>query len=398
MSHISSNIRAISRAAAIILVVAIVVIAAAAGAFYYTMTPPAISTTSMMSETSMMSQSSMAPLSKTSVTLTLPWLAAGYNAPFYAALDQGFFKAQGLDVAISEGTGSGVAIRAVAAGTFDFGEADLPTALVAMSKGVDVVSVAAIDQNTGLSAIALQSKHKLSSPSDLSGLTWGYHAGGAGPTAFQAFLTANNIQGSSIKGNTSIGYPEEAFVMSGSVDFITEFVDYEAVNIVDKGYAVSLLPFTQYGVNEYGFGILTSSAMIRDHPDTVKAFLAGAMEGEIYTLQNPIGAINSVHGHVASTNVTLLRDQLASAFAYKLWTSSDTDANGLWWQTSVKWQAMGQYLTSLLGTTSIDYTKVFTNDFLPANRAFPTSPGTITGANVPGIGFDLTVSATGKTS
>ena len=378
------------------MVVAIIVIAAAAGGFYYTIRPSTTKTTSTMIQSSMTSV--MPPLSKTSVTLTLPWLAAGYNAPFYAALDQGFFKAQGLNVAISEGTGSGVAIRAVAAGTFDFGEADLPTALVAMSKGVDVVSIAAIDQNTALAAITLQSKHKLSSPTDLSGLTWGYHPGGAGPTAFQAFLTANKMQGSSIKGNTSIGYPEEAFVMSGSVDFITEFVDYEAVNIIDRGYAVSLLPFTQYGVSEYGFGILTSSAMIKGHPDTVKAFLTGAMQGEIYTIQNPIDAINSLHAHVTSTNVTLLRDQLASAFAYKLWTSSDTDANGLGWQTSTKWQAMGQYLTSLIGATSIDYTKVFTNDFLPANRAFPTNPGTITGANVPGIGFKLTVSATGKIS
>jgi len=397
MSHLSSSIRAISRTATIVLVVAIVVIAAAAGAFYYTMTPTTSTTsaTSTMSEISAMNQTNMAPLSKSSVTLTLPWLAAGYNAPFYVALDQGFFKAQGLDVTISEGTGSGVAIRAVAAGTFDFGEADLPTTLLAISKGVDVVSIAAIDQNTGLSAIALQSKHNLTSPSDLSGLTWGYHAGGAGPTAFQAFLTANHISASSIKGNTSIGYPEEAFVMSGSVDFITEFVDYEAVNIIDKGYAVSLLPFTHYGVSEYGFGILTNSAMINDHPDTVRAFLAGAMQGEIYTIEHPMDAINSLHAHVASTNVTLLRDQLASAFAYKLWTSNDTEANGLWWQTSTRWQAMGEYLQSVLGSTPINYTTVFTNDFLPSNRTFPTNPEPITGANVPGIGFNVTVSASG---
>ena len=393
MSHLSSNMTAISRTTTIVFVVAIIIIAAGAGAYYYSLAPSSAvtSTTSAMSEST-----SMAPLSKSSVTLTLPWLAAGYNAPFYAALDQGYFKAQGLDVSISEGTGSGVAIRAVAAGTFDFAEADLPTALVAMSKGVDVVSIAAVDQNTGLAAIALQSKHSLTSPSDLSGLTWGYHPGGAGSTAFQSFLTANHIAGSSIKGNTSIGYPEEAYVMSGSVDFITEFVDYEAVNIVDRGYAVSMLPFSQYGVNEYGFGILTNSGMIQNHPDTVKAFLAAAMQGEMYTIQNPIDAINSEHNHVASTNVTLLRDQLASAFAYKLWISSDTDTNGLWWQTSTKWQAMGQYLTSIMGNSTIDYNKVFTNTFLPSSAAFPTNPGTITGANVPGIGFNITVSAAGK--
>lgn len=376
-----------------ILVVAVIVIATAAGAYYYTSMPPS----QMMSTTSAMAaSSSMPPLSKSSVTLTLPWLAAGYNAPFYAALDQGFFSAQGLTVSISEGTGSGVAITAVAAGTFDFGEADLPTALVAMSKGVGVVSIAAVDQNTGLAAIALQSTHPLTSPSSLEGLTWGYHPGGAGPIAFQAFLTANHISATSIKSNTSIGYPEEAYVMSGSVDFITEFVDFEAVNIADAGYGVSMLPFTQYGLNEYGFGILTNTAMIQNHPDTVRAFLAGAMEGFMYTIQHPMDAINSEHNHVPSTNVTLLRDQLASAFAYKLWISPDTAANGLWWQTSTKWEATGQYLSAIMGnTTALNYSNLSTNDFLPTNRTFPMNPGVITGANVPGIGFNITVSASG---
>lgn len=395
MSDLSANVKAISRTSTIILVVAVIVIAAAGGAYYYSSAP---SSTTAMTTSAMTSSPSMAPLSKSSVTLTLPWLAAGYNAPFYVASDQGFYSAQGLQVSISEGTGSGVAITAVAAGTFDFAEADLPTALVAMSKGVNVVSIAAVDQNTGLAAISLASKHQLTSPSSLEGLTWGYHPGGAGPVAFQAFLTANHISATTIKSNTSIGYPEEAYVMSGSVDFITEFVDYEAVNIADAGYGVSMLPFTQFGLNEYGFGILTNPAMIQNHPDTIRAFLAGTMQGFIYTIQHPTDAVNIEHKYVPSTNVTLLRDQLASAFAYKLWISQDTNSSGLWWQTSTKWQAMGQYVSSILGNSTLNYANLFTNEFLPADRTFPSNPGVITGANVPGIGFDITVSASGETS
>lgn len=367
--------RAVTKVQAIIVIVIIVVAVAAAAVYIEFGSSP----------------------SKANVSVTLPWLVAGYNAPFYAALDQGYYAQHGLNVSVAQGTGSGIAIKAVASGSFNFAEVDLPTAMVAMSQGLNIISVGAIDQVSGLSAIAVANRNNLTSPTSIEGLTWGYHPGGAGPVAFDTFLTVNNIPASSIKSNTSIGYPEEQFVMSGSVDFITEFLNYEAVNVMDAGYVPSTLPFFNWGVSDYGFGLITSTTFAKANPSVVSAFVAATIQGEIYTMQNPTQAIQIVQKYVPDANTTLLRDQLATTFAYKMWTSGDAATQGVWYQSAARWNSMSTVLKPILGTTNTNVSGMWTNQYLPASssRQIPSSLGTITGANVPGKGYDQTVTASG---
>jgi NitT/TauT family transport system substrate-binding protein len=369
---------AISRIQAVIVVV-IIVVAAVAGVAYFVTLKTTTST------------------SLTKVTLTLPWLTAGYDSIFYAAVQEGFYSQHGLEVNITQGTGSGTALKAVAAGSFTFAEADIPTGLVAMSQGVPLVSVGVINPLSGLSVIAIATRNNLTSPQSIEGLTWGYHPGGANSVAFSAFLLANNIPSSTIKSNTSIGYPEEQYLMSGSVNFITEFINYEAVNVIDAGFKVSLLPFFQYGLTMYGMGLFTSATTAKNNPQLVSEFVAATIQGMIWVMENPTQAVSIVHTAVSDTNTTLLRDQLASSFAYKLFTSGNVTTNGLMYQSSSEWNYMANLLHPLLGTSNQNITSMYTNQFLPAasDRALPSSMGQITGANVPGIGTDMTVTASG---
>lgn len=376
---------AITRVLAIVVV--IILIVAAAGAIAYVEYKPS-STTSLTS----IQTTTTAPLTK--VTLTLPWLTAGYDSVFYAAVQEGFYAQQGLEVNITQGTGSGTALDAVAAGSFNFAEADIPTGLVAMSQGVPIESVGVINPLSGLAVISIATRNNLTSPKSIEGLTWGYHPGGANSVAFSAFLLANNIPSSTIKSNTSIGYPEEAYLISGSVNFITEFVNYEAVNVEDAGYQVSMLPFFDYGLTMYGMGLFTSTSFAKSNPQIVSEFVAATIEGQLWVMQNPTQAVQIVNNAVPSTNTTLLRDQLASTFAYKLWTSGNVTTNGLWYQSASEWNYMASTIKPLLGTTNQNISSMYTNQFLPSAtaRALPASMGQITGANVPGKGTGITVS------
>jgi NitT/TauT family transport system substrate-binding protein len=369
---------AIARIQAVVIVV-ILIVAAVGAIAYYEYKPT--STTSTL----------------TKVSVTLPWLTAGYDSIFYVGVQEGFYSQHGLEVNITQGTGSGTALKAVATGTYDFGEADMPTGMVAMSQGVPVESVGVINPISGLAVIAIATRNNLTSPTSIEGLTWGYHPGGANSVAFNSFLVANDIPASSIKSNTSIGYPEEEYLISGGVNFITEFVNYEAVNVVDAGYKVSMLPFFDYGLTMYGMGLFTSSSFAKSNPQIVQSFVAATIEAQIWVMENPTQAIQIVHDAVPSTNATLLRDQLASTFAYKLWSGGNVTTNGLWYQSPSEWSYMASTIKSLLGTTNQNITSMYTNQFLPtpSSRALPTSMGQITGANVPGVGTDITVTASG---
>ena len=58
---------------------------------------------------------------KEKVTLLLNWYVYSEHAPFFLGKDKGFYEAEGIDLVIQEGRGSGASVQAVAAGSATFG-------------------------------------------------------------------------------------------------------------------------------------------------------------------------------------------------------------------------------------------------------------------------------------
>ena len=62
--------------------------------------------------------------------------------PFYAALQQGFFAASGVDVVTESETGGTLGIPAVVAGAYDIVYSNMPSALLAIAQGIDLHFIA----------------------------------------------------------------------------------------------------------------------------------------------------------------------------------------------------------------------------------------------------------------
>ena len=69
--------------------------------------------------------SSIYSFAETKMSFALDWKFEGPSAPYFYAIDQGFFKAEGIEVEISPGKGSLDAIPKVATGAFPIGFADI---------------------------------------------------------------------------------------------------------------------------------------------------------------------------------------------------------------------------------------------------------------------------------
>jgi NitT/TauT family transport system substrate-binding protein len=85
----------------------------------------------------------------TKVTIQLQWVAQSQFAGYFAALDKGFYKEEGLDVTIKEGAVDIVPQQVVASGAADFGVAWLPKVLVSREEGAKLINIAQVFQRSG---------------------------------------------------------------------------------------------------------------------------------------------------------------------------------------------------------------------------------------------------------
>jgi len=85
----------------------------------------------------------------TSVKLQLQWVTQSQFAGYFAAVDQGFYAEQCLDVTILEGAVDIVPQQVVASGQAEFGLAWVPKVLASRAEGADLVNIGQVFQRSG---------------------------------------------------------------------------------------------------------------------------------------------------------------------------------------------------------------------------------------------------------
>jgi NitT/TauT family transport system substrate-binding protein len=121
-------------------------------------------------------QATTAPAEMTKVTLQLQWVAQSQFAGYYAALDKGFYKDEGLDVTIKEGAVDIVPQQVLASGQAEFGLAWVPKALVSRESGAKIVDIGQVFQRSGTLEISWKDSN-ITKPEDWKGKkvgTWGF--------------------------------------------------------------------------------------------------------------------------------------------------------------------------------------------------------------------------------
>ncbi|RIK30897.1 MAG: ABC transporter substrate-binding protein [Chloroflexi bacterium] len=112
----------------------------------------------------------------TPIRLQLQWVTQSQFAGYYAALDQGYYADEGLDVTILEGAVEIVPQQVVAAGEAEFGIAWVPKVLASREQGADLVNIAQVFQRSGTLQVSWADSG-ITSPADWAGKrvgTWGF--------------------------------------------------------------------------------------------------------------------------------------------------------------------------------------------------------------------------------
>jgi len=112
----------------------------------------------------------------TKVRFQLQWVAQAQFAGYYAAVAEGYYKDEGLDVSIEEGSADIVPIDSLTAGDVDYAISWVPKVLGSIEAGAKVTDVAQIFERSATTQISFKDKG-ITSPTDLKGKkvgSWGY--------------------------------------------------------------------------------------------------------------------------------------------------------------------------------------------------------------------------------
>ncbi len=218
-----------------------------------------------------------APAAETA-TLRLDWSILGYHAPFFLALERGYYREAGIDLTILEGKGSNTTIQLVGRNADTFGFADASAAAKAVSAGVPVKVVMGIIKRTTMSVL-FREDGPIKSIRDLEGRTISVSPGDAPGLLLPAFLEANGLRASAVKVVAVDPSAKFRLLAEHKVDATCSYGPVVEVLLEGLGVKSKRFDYAASGIRLPAFGIVASTRTLEKSPDLVRRFLAATARG-----------------------------------------------------------------------------------------------------------------------
>ena len=237
-------------------------------------------------------------LAETAVPFALDWKFEGPAAPYFVAIDDGYFSEQDLSVEISAGQGSLDAIPKVATGAFPVGFADINSLIKFLDQnpGAPVTAVMMIYDKPPFAVVGRKSLG-VEVPKDLEGKVLGAPPPDGAWAQFPAFASANDLDMSKITVEP-VGFPaREPMLAEGNVAAITGFSFSSYLNLVRLGVPeddISTILMADYGLQLYGNAIIVNTDYAAENPEVITGFLTAVAAGWKDAIADPAGAIDSL--------------------------------------------------------------------------------------------------------
>jgi NitT/TauT family transport system substrate-binding protein len=235
------------------------------------------------------------------VPFSLDRAIEGPAAPFLLPLDKGYYKAEGLNVAIDPASGPLEPITRVASGTYAMGFADI-NALIRYRDANPKAPVKAVFMvyNRPAYAVIARESRGITVPKDLEGKKLGAPPDDLSFAAWPIFAHVIGINVAKVTIENISPPLREPMLAAGQVDAITGLAFTSFINLDDKGVPVDdivVMPMADYGVELYGNAIIVNTKFAGDHPEAVSGFLRAFLKGLQQTVASPAAALDVALKH-----------------------------------------------------------------------------------------------------
>lgn len=194
-----------------------------------------------------------------SLTLMLDWFPNVDHLPIYVAREQGYFKAEGLEVEIISPSDTADSLKLAAAGRVDLAVSYQPQMTIAAAEGLELKVVGRLVAHPLTTLLFLEASG-FEAPGDLEGKTIGYTVPGLMDVLLDAFAKVNGIRDYTA---VNVGFAIVPSLASGKVDAVMgPFKTYETVTMAQKGIAAAYFELEKWGIPAYDELIFVSGAPV----------------------------------------------------------------------------------------------------------------------------------------
>ena len=261
----------------------------------------------------------------TDIKFTLDWKFEAPSAPFFIAIDKGYFEAEGLNVTIDTGAGSRESIPRVATGAYDMGFGDVNALIKFIEENPDqkVKAVMMAYERPPFAVIGRKSLGITEDPKSLEGKKLGAPPPDAAFGQWPAFIEAAGIDASGIT-IENVGFPvREPMLAQGQVDAIFGFSFSSVINLKAQGVAddeIVTIMMGENGLDLYGNVVMVNPAFAEANPDAVKGFLRALIKGYQDTVADPAASVDYVLKRNGVLDKAVETDRINMAIAQSIKT------------------------------------------------------------------------------
>ena len=295
----------------------------------------------------------------TKISLPMGYIPNIQYAPFYVAVEKGYFKDAGIEIEFDyKFETDGVAL--VGAGELPFAVVSGEQVLLARSKGLPVTYVAAWYQQYPVSVVA-KSELGIVIPQDLKGKKIGLPGlFGANYVGLRALLNAAKLSESDVTLD-AIGFNQVETMAAGQQDIVVGYTANEPIQLRARGIAVTELRVADYAQLAAN-GLLASEKVIAENPELVRAFVGAFLKGLKDTLDNPDEAFTLSGKYIPNfSDLDAIVQKQVLTTSIEQW-----QAERLGYSDPQAWENMQTVLLDMgLLTEKLDLSKAFTNEFIP---------------------------------
>jgi NitT/TauT family transport system substrate-binding protein len=298
------------------------------------------------------------------VTLAMGFIPNVQFAPFYVAVEKGYFAEEGIDVEFDYGWETDL-LKLVGSDELQFAIASGDQVILARSQDLPVVYVMNWYRRFPVCVVSLP-ESGIGEPSGLVGQRIGTPATyGASYIGWRALVDAVGLDEADVE-LISIGYTQVAALSEGQVDAAICYAMNEPVQMEVSGQAIDIIYVADYA-NLVSNGLITNERSVEERSELVQGMVRAALRGLQFTLENPDEAFDislEFVSEAASDAETEAVNRAILAKSVEFW-SAEPDELGR--STVDQWIAAQEVMERMgLVDGAGDVDTMFTNEFVVA--------------------------------